>query len=207
MAPRRSMTMSATIVATVAVGALAFAGCTATEEPATTATMTPATTAPEPSATIAAADDPACLVGDWTLDDDGFSAYYGQINDLLGGQAEFTPSGSATLTLAADGTFTWAPDATLAVDLMGQKAEVTIGGTLGGTYTAEPGHITTDPDVDDELEVSGTLNGSPFDTSAVSQQIASAPVNDSTFSCTTETLELTTAVDDDPVVTVLHRAS
>jgi hypothetical protein len=186
---------------------LLFAGCDATPQPApSTPAANPTTPAPTPSATVAATDDPACLVGTWTLDEEGMGQYYAQINDLLEGAAEFTPRGDATLTIGADGTFTWQPDAQISALVAGREMEVSLSGTLGGTYTAEPGHIVTDADVDDDLVVTGTVDGSAVDASAIAQQIGGAPMTDSAFACTPDTLDLTTTIADSSVTTTLTRA-
>jgi hypothetical protein len=186
---------------------LLFAGCDATPQPApSTPAANPTTPAPTPSATVAATDDPACLVGTWTLDEEGMGQYYAQINDLLEGAAEFTPRGDATLTIGADGTFTWQPDAQISALVAGREMEVSLSGTLGGTYTAEPGHILTDADVDDDLVVTGTVDGSAVDASAIAQQIGGAPMTDSAFACTPDTLDLTTTIADSSVTTTLTRA-
>lgn len=187
---------------------LLFAGCDATTpQPAPSAPVAnSATPAATPAATIAATDDPTCLVGTWTLDEEGMGAYYAQINDLLESAAEFTPSGSATLTIGADGTFVWSPDAQISAVVAGREMQVSLSGTLGGTYTAEPGHIVTDADVDDDLVVTGMVDGNAVDASAIAQQIGGAPMTDSDFACTPESLELTTTIADSSVTTTLTRA-
>ncbi len=187
---------------------LLFAGCDAiTPQPTPSApAANPTTPPPTPSATIAATDDPACLVGTWVLGEDGMGQYYAQINDMLEGAAEFAPSGDATLTIGADGTFSWQPDAQISALVAGREMEVSLSGTLSGTYTAEPGHIVTDADVDDDLVVTGTVDGSAVDASAIAQQIGGAPMTDSAFACTPDTLELTTTIADSSVTTTLTRA-
>lgn len=201
------MTLRRTAVATALAGlALLFSACDATTpQPSDTAT-TASTPTPSPTPTALAADDPACLVGAWMLDEEGMGEYYAQINDLLEGAAEFSPRGDATLTIGADGSYTWAPDAQISALVAGREMEVSLSGTLGGTYTAEPGRIQTDAEVDDELIVTGTVDGSPVDASAIAQQIGGAPMTDSEFVCGDDTLELTTTISDTSVTTTLTRA-
>ncbi len=200
----------------VAVGAtlalFALAGCSGggdadtSSSPDSSASRTP-TPAPEPT-TDAATDDPACLYGTWTLDQAGLTSYFDQINQIMAAQGtmvEFTPEGSAQLVMDDAGTFDWMPTTVTTAKIAEQEMIVTMNGTLSGTYTASPGVIFTDPEVDNQLQLTATVGGVDIDPSAVAGQISTAPIGDSKFVCTDTTLELTTTVAGASVMTSLSR--
>ena len=201
----------------IALGAtlalFALAGCSgggdteASSSPSTSAASRTPTPAPEPT-TDAAADDPACLYGTWTLDQAGLTAYFDQINQLMaaqGAMVEFSPEGSAVLVIDDAGTFDWVPTTVTTAKIAEQEMIVTMNGTLSGTYTASPGVIFTDPEVDNQLQITATVGGVDIDPSAVAGQISTAPIGDSRFVCTSTTLELTTTVAGASVITSLFR--
>ncbi len=198
-------TFAAAALVTVAFVATA---CDATPTPPPSPSA-PASTAPSPSPsptpTAAASDDPTCLVGSWVLDEEGMGAYYAHVNDLLDGAVEISPEGDAVLEIGEDGSFVWRPDARITSVVAGRSMEVSLTGTLSGTYTAEPGRIRTDAEVDDRLEITGTVDGKPVDASGIAQQIGGVPLADAAFICTTTTLELTTSLVDTEVMTTLER--
>lgn len=174
--------------------------------PSASASTAPAPS-PSPTPTAAASDDPACLVGTWVLDEEGMGAYYAHVNDLLDGAAEVSPEGNAVLEIGEDGSFEWRPDARITSVVAGRSMEVSLTGILSGTYTAEPGQIRADADVDDRLEITGTVDGKPVDASGIAQQIGGVPLADAAFTCTTTTLDLTTSLVDAEVTTRLERRS
>jgi len=200
----------------IAVGAtlalFTLAGCSGggdadTNSSASSSASRTPTPAPEPT-TDAATDDPACLYGTWTLDQAGLTSYFEQINQIMAAQGtmvEFTPEGSAQLMMDEAGTFDWMPTTVTTAKIAEQEMVVTMNGTLSGTYTASPGVIFTDPEVDNQLQLTATVGGVDIDPSAVAGQISTAPIGDSKFVCTETTLELTTTVAGASVMTSLSR--
>lgn len=217
----RSVTRLA--VLPLAATALALAACsgnagpaptTASTSPTATATSTstpapsaPASSSAAPPATTAppAADGAACLVGTWTADEAALQDYYDQIGELAGGAMTFDTSGQASLTLNADGSYSWTPDAAITATASGIDIEVTMSGSLGGSYTATDESITTSSDTVDDLTITATAGGVEIDPGTVADQIRTAPLSNATYSCTADTLDLTTPVTDTGVTITLTR--
>lgn len=140
------------------------------------------------------------------MDQAGLEQFYADLNNLnAGAGVSFTPQGSAMLTLGADGAFTWAPDAQVTADVAGTTVLISIGGQLGGSYTATADHISTDTASVDGLTISATIDGVEIDPGEVTEVIASAPIADSAFTCSADTLTLVSQVADASATSVLHR--
>lgn len=213
----RSVTRLAVLPLAAAV--LALAACsgdagptptTASASPTATTTSTPAPSASAsaaPSATTAppAADAATCLVGTWTADEAALQDYYDQIGELAGGAMTFDTSGQAALTLNADGSYSWAPEAAITATASGIDIEVAMSGSLGGSYTATDESITTSSDTVDDLTITATAGGVEIDPGTVADQIRTAPLSNATYSCTADALALTTPVTDTDVTITLTR--
>ena len=193
------------------VTALALAACSGDAAPAVSAASAPAVASePSPSTTTAepspaAEGGPACLVGTWTMDEAALQDYYGQISGLSDGELAFTPVGQATLTMRADGTYSWMPDATISTSTSGIDIEVALGGSLEGSYTAAAGTITTSTDAGDGLTVRATVGGMEVDPDAVAEQILSAPLTDTDYACTADSLQLSSVIAEQTVTMTLTR--
>ncbi|WP_404434679.1 hypothetical protein LG299_08340 [Microbacterium lacus] len=211
MNDRRFTRTALVLTATLAVFALA--GCsgggdadTSSSPDSSSASRTP-TPAPEPT-TDTATEDLECIYGTWTLDQAGLVSYFDQINQIMAAQGavvEFTPEGSAQLVIDEAGTYDWMPTTVTTANIADQEMIVTMNGILSGTYTASPGVIFTDPEIDNQLQISATVGGVEIDPSAVAAQISMSPIGDSKYVCGETTLELTTTVAGASVATSLTR--
>ena len=210
--PRRVRTPVA-LAALTAAAALLLAGCAPESDDAApsptasaTASPSPVVTSPAPQPTTDPAD-PACVVGEWEMDQEDLTSYYDQINTLMEGSgASFSPAGRAGLSLRADGTFSWTPEVVVTADVAGSQISVTLGGSVDGSYTADDGAISTSDVSTENLSVSAaTQDGAPTDAGPIGGEIGGAPLTGAAYSCSGDTLELTTTVTDSPVTTTLSR--
>lgn len=194
----------ASLAATV-IAVLVLAGCSAGD--ATEAEFDPSAaatgeaTAPEAPSTDPL--DPACLIGDWVLTQEQMQSFYNAVATEAEG-VTFTAEGSAGLSFAAT-TYRWTPEFTLILELVGVDVEgqgVTTG-TLGGTYTASEGIITTTVG-DNNLSATLTINGATQDGSDVlGAFISSDPINDTPYDCSdpeAPVLQFETATGRTPIV-------
>ncbi len=176
-------------------------------EPSTTVTsldtVAPATdvagAGSTPSEAAAVAGD--CLVGDWVVTSEQMDAFYDGVMGTLEAPLGIDTDGSAPLSFAADGTYEWAPDFALVVEIAGQSGTGEVAGTITGTWTAADGIVTTSSDVN-ALTLSIMVNGVSFDGADLGNGLLdSSPVNGVTYSCDgpTPVLDFRTA---DPAVTV-----
>lgn len=132
--------------------------------------------------------------------------YYGDVNAALAGAGvTFTPKGTATLVMGADGTFSWMPVVDLTAEVSGTTIDVTIGGHLDGTYTATGDRITSKTTSSDGLQVNATIDGAPTDAGAVTEDIAAAPISDAAYTCAGDTLTLVSDIGGANATSVLHR--
>jgi hypothetical protein len=171
---------------------------TASMEPSTDGaagdSAAPTSTAPEP-------DAGECLVGDWVVTEEQMDAYYSGMMSTLEAPLTIDTAGSAPLSFAADGTYEWAPEFTLTVEVAGASGTGEVGGTITGNWTATEGVVTTSSDLN-ALVVSITVNGVVFDGADLANGLLnSTPINGVTYSCDgpTPVLDFKTA---DPSVTV-----
>lgn len=169
-----------TLLATVAVIAT---GCTAT----TTAAETPTPTrTPTPSPTA------ECIVGTWTVGAEELQPIY---DGLPGGleypDAVIDPAASASITFAADGTFSFTQGVPTSVTWLGHTASVALGGTMTGEYAAD----------DEALALTASENGltvvptddktaSAIFASETAETLAEWPVSASSYSCAGDELVL-----------------
>lgn len=197
----------------LALAALVLTGCAAEPDPdasgSSPASVTPTTgTTATPTATSTPTPTPAadCLIGDWTTNESDLVAYYDQINAALAGSgATFTPTGSAGLSVRADGTYSWLPSVHLIADVSGTQILVDLAGSIDGSYTAQGDTIATQNDSTENLQITATVDGAAVDAGTIGDQIGGAPLTNSTYTCSASTLELTSSVGDVPVTTTLHR--
>ncbi|ODT42082.1 MAG: hypothetical protein ABS62_04395 [Microbacterium sp. SCN 70-200] len=210
--PRTAALAAAAVFAGIlALGATACAPepeptATATTGPTETATATPttsATTTPTPTET-ASAD--ACLVGTWVMDQDALTAFYDQVNDLQAGSGvSFSPTGSATMVLGADGGYTWTPDAQVTAQASGVTIDLTFAGHMDGTYTATDTQITSDVVTTDDLQITATIDGTSTDPGDIAHEIAAAPLSDAAYTCSADTLTLESSMLDSSVTSNFRR--
>ena len=170
---------------------------TATEPPidgAVGESDAPTSTAPEP-------DAGECLVGDWVVTEEQMDGFYSGMMSTLEAPLTIDTVGSAPLSFAADGTYEWAPEFTLTVEVAGANGTGEVGGTITGNWTATEGVVTTSSDLN-ALVVSISVNGVVFDGADLANGLLnSTPINGVTYSCDgpTPVLDFKTA---DPSVTV-----
>jgi hypothetical protein len=170
--------------ALTAVTVLAMAGCApgddSTVEADPSATASDAATDSE--APVADPLDPACLVGDWLITQAEMQSFY----DAVSGSTEglvLTIDGDTGLSFTPD-EYLYTPTFTLLLEIAGVMGEGVTTGSLGGTYTAEAGVITTTLGAND-LQTIVSINGVTQDASGVlGSIIASDPINQAPFDCT-----------------------
>lgn len=195
--------MHRTALASTAIAILLLAGCSAGDE-----------TEPEVDPTAAEVDatdgddtpssdplDPACLIGDWVLSQDQMQSFY----DAVASETEgitFTAEGSAGLSFTAT-DYRWTPEFTLTLDISGLEGQGITTGTLGGTYVAAAGVITTTV-ADNNLSGTVSVNGVTQDGSELlGAMIASDPINDTPYDCSdpdAPVLQFETATGRTPIV-------
>ena len=190
-------------LAFTAVALLALAGCTTGDS--TEAEVDPE--APisgegvETDAPPADPLDPACLIGDWVLTQDQMQSFY----DAVASEAEgitFTAEGEAGLSFTAT-NYRWTPEFTLNLEVAGLEGQGVTTGTLGGTYTASEGVITTTVG-DNNLAATLTINGATQDGSdLLGSFISSDPINNTPYDCSdpnAPVLQFETATGRTPIV-------
>lgn len=206
----RRLPLGLLALSSAAALALALSACAPDD-----ATPTPSNSSarPTPSASASASASPtptagaeACLPGTWKMDQSALDRYYGDVNSALAGAGvTFTPAGSATLVMGADGSYSWMPVVQLDADVSGTTIAVSIGGNLDGTYTVAGNLITTTTTSTDGLQVAATIDGVPTDAGAVTEQIAAAPITNATYTCAGDTLTLATDIGGATATSVLTR--
>ena len=180
-------------------------------ETTTAATEPPASTEPPtdgavgdsdaPTSTAPATDAGECLVGDWVVTEEQMDGFYSGVMSTLEAPLTIDTVGSAPLSFGADGTYEWAPEFTLTVEVAGANGTGEVGGTITGNWTATEGVVTTSSDLN-ALVVSISVNGVVFDGADLANGLLnSTPINGVTYSCDgpTPVLDFKTA---DPSVTV-----
>ncbi len=140
------------------------------------------------------------------MDQGGLDQFYSDVNTSLSGAGViFTPTGTASLVLGADGAFTWTPDTQVSAAVSGTEILIQIGGQITGTSTATGDRISTATQSADGLSVSATIDGAPTDAGSITEQIAGAPITDSGYTCADDTLTLVSDIGGAPATSVLHR--
>jgi hypothetical protein len=214
MIPRRrsSALTSALALAGAAVLALSLSACApdgGTPSPSgsgTTASPRPSTSASTTPSATPTGDASACLIGTWNMDQAGLDQFYSDVNTSLSGAGVvFTPKGTASLLLGADGAFSWKPDTQTSAAVSGTEILIQIGGEITGTYTATADAISTATQSTDGLTVSATIDGAATDAGSITDQIAGAPITDSSYTCAGDTLTLVSDIGGAPATSVLHR--
>lgn len=171
---------------------------------ATTAvpTLLPSESTSLPSTTVAEVDDGGdCLVGSWVVTAEQMNAYYAGLMTTVDAPITITATGQAGLVFEANGTYAWAPDLDLVVDVVGAPGVGETSGSVTGSWTAADATLVTASDVN-ELQLSITVNGTTFNGSDLANGLLSqSPVSGVTYSCAgpTPVIDFKTA---DPEVTV-----
>jgi len=172
-----------TTTASAAVVLLALAGCVGgdPEDDGTDPGATDPAASGEPSE---AADptDPACLIGDWRITQEQMQVFYDAVSSGTEGLA-LTIDGDTGLSFT-ESDYVYTPEFVLRLDTAGLVGEGVTTGSIGGTWTAEDGIITTAVG-DNSLSTIVTINGVTQDASdTLGAIIASDPINDAPFDCT-----------------------
>lgn len=190
-------------VAITAAAVLALAGCGAPSEGADTDPAEgPAAEEPtSPEEAPVDPTDPACLVGDWQIAQDQMQSFYDALSSEVEG-VDITIEGGTGLSFTAD-EYRYTPSFTLLLEIEGgTSGEGVTSGSLGGTYTAEDGVITTTL-ADNDLAVAITVAGQTLDgTDLLGSFIESDPINQAPFDCSTGSpvLQFETSTGRTPVV-------
>jgi len=195
--------MRRAFLALTAVALLVLGGCSTGDE--TEAKLDPSAAASgapgeaEPPSTDPL--DPSCLIGDWVLTQDQMQSFYDAVASESGG-ITFTAEGSAGLSFTA-ADYRWTPEFTLILEIAGLEGKGVTTGTLGGTYTAAAGLITTTVG-DNNLSATVTVNGATQDGSELlGAFITSDPINDTPYDCSdpeAPVLQFETATGRTPIV-------
>lgn len=190
-------------VATTAIAILLVAGCSAGDaaEPEVDPTITGVDAADGDETPSSDPLDPECLIGDWVLTQEQMQSFY----DALGEETDgitFIAEGSAGLGFTAT-DYRWTPEFTLNFEVAGVMGQGITSGTLGGTYTASEGIITTTVG-DNNLSATVTINGATQDGSdLLGAVISSDPINDTPYDCSdpdAPVLQFETATGRTPIV-------
>ncbi|MFT4213626.1 MAG: hypothetical protein QM622_02465 [Microbacterium sp.] len=205
MIRRPAIALAATVlsIALTACAAETSTTSTSTEraDPTSVATTSTAEPSPDPVPTGA-----ACLVGSWIMGEDELAGFYADINDTMAGSGvRFTPTGSATMTLDADGAYSWAPEAEVAAKASGVTILVTFAGELTGTYSATDEHLTAQTVVADDLVITATVEGVETDAGEITDEISQAPLSDAAYTCTSDTLTMVSEVSGGSAASVFRR--
>lgn len=125
--------------------------------------------------------DPACLVGDWRITQEQMQSFY----DAVSGSTEglvLTIEGDTGLSFTAD-SYLYTPSFTLLLDIASVQGQGVTTGSIGGSYAATDGVITTTVR-DNNLETIVTIAGVTQDASSeLGAIIASDPINAAPFDC------------------------
>jgi len=179
--------MSKIAFAVAMVGVLAIAGCTpADEEPDAPLDETTTDSVDAPEDEPSDPTDPSCLIGDWEIAQAELQSYY----DVVSGEVDgvtFGIEGGTGLSFTAT-EYRYTPGFTLLLEIDGATSgEGTATGSLGGTYTAEDGVITTEL-ADNDLSVVVTVLGQTIDGSDLAGGfLQSDPINQAPFDCSSGT--------------------
>ena len=140
------------------------------------------------------------------MDQAALERFYADVNTALSGAGVvFTPTGTASLVLGADGAYSWKPDTKVSAAVSGTEILIQIGGEITGTYTATGGRISTANPSTEGLQISATIGGAATDAGAITDQIAGAPITDSAFTCAGDTLTLQSDMGGATATSVLRR--
>ncbi len=144
----------------------------------TASTTTPATAAP----TTPEIENGPCPVGTWLISTEALQGFYDIIGERSG--VTFVVHGSALLRLTAESTFEYQfQDYGLSQSIAGRMTEISIAGTVGGTYTTDGTRFAatiTAPDV----TASAAVDGVEIDASAIVQGVlAEFPLTNATYTC------------------------
>jgi hypothetical protein len=170
---RAPLALSAT-----AAALLLLAGCSAPAETEVDPPVAGESTEPEAPTDPT---DPACLVGDWRITQDQMQSFYDAVSGSTEG-LELTIEGDTGLSFTAD-SYVYTPSFTLLLDIADVQGQGVTTGSIGGSYSASEGVITTTV-VDNDLETIVTIAGVTQDASSeLGAIIASDPINAAPFDC------------------------
>jgi hypothetical protein len=167
--------------AALSLSTIALLGLAACATPADSA-ATPAGV--EPSATTEEQPlvGPACLVGDWYIEQDQMQVFYDALGAENGG-LDMQIEGGTGLRFDDD-TFEYRPDFTLLLTVSGLEGTGAITGSIGGQYEADASQITTSQETND-TELVVTVGGVTQDGSGLfGSLLASSPIHSAAYECT-----------------------
>lgn len=172
---RRSTTAA---IAAASLLPLLLVGCSAGSE---TPAEPPEALAPT-EGEASAPTDPACLIGDWRITQDQMQVFYDAVSASTEGLS-LTIVGDTGLSFT-EADYLYTPGFTLQLEVAGVSGEGVTTGSIGGTWTAADGIITTTVG-DNSLSTIVTINGVTQDASStIGAIIASDPINEAPFDCT-----------------------
>lgn len=139
------------------------------------------------------------------MDQEALTAFYDQMSTFTGGAMTFSPVGSATMTMGADGSYSWKPDATITSSSSGIDIVVTLGGSMSGSYTVAGDTISSGTTDVNDLTVSATAGGVEMDPAAIGEAITTSPLSNATFVCSAHELTTTTSNEELTLVSTFTR--
>ncbi len=167
-------------LASTAVALLVLAGCSA-DDPSDPEVDPISAETSDPDAPVSDPLDPDCLIGDWLITQSEMQSFYDAVSGTTDGLA-LTVQGDTGLSFTED-EYRYTPSFTLMLEVAGVMGEGVTTGSLGGTYTASAGVITTTVG-DNNLSAVVTINGATQDASGVLGGIISSdPINPAPFEC------------------------
>ncbi len=167
-------------VTAAAATLLALTGCVGPGDEPEPETDPSADASVEPTAD-ADPSDPGCLIGDWRITQEQMQVFYDAVSSASEGLS-LTIVGDTGLRFT-ETDYLYTPGFTLQLEVSGVSGEGVTTGSIGGTWTADAGVITTTVG-DNNLSTIVTINGVTQDASAVlGGIIASDPINEAPFDC------------------------
>ncbi|MBN9605395.1 MAG: hypothetical protein J0G30_02150 [Actinomycetales bacterium] len=179
--------------AAAAVGAAliaaTLAGCATgpvpdpTEPTRTPAPLPTSTRTPTPVPTVQPdADQAACLVGDWVVDEQQLNTFFDAVETENAGSVQFEATGQSGLSF--DGArYSYTPDISLAMRIADVTGTGTIAGTVTGDYAVDGENLSTSNDTSD-IDPTITVGGMPMSaTELFDPAIFEHPIADGPFVC------------------------
>ncbi|MGV8858977.1 hypothetical protein [Rhodoglobus sp.] len=183
-------TESRRMLAIVALSLMSIGAVSACTAPEAATTDTEA----EEEASVAApveeesASAPACLIGDWYIEQDQMQAFYSAVSES-NDNVDISVEGGTGLSFSDTG-YVYTPEFAILVQVAGADGTGSITGNVTGDYTATETEISTSHDVS-AVAVSVTVSGITMDgTDLFGEFLSSAPINSAPYEC----------ADDGPII-------
>lgn len=147
------------------------------EEPAGSETDASAPAEPEEEMVTG----PECLIGDWYIAEDQMQGFYGAVSGTNEG-LNISVEGGTGLSFT-ESAYTYTPDFTILLEVVGSEGVGSITGAVSGDYEATESVITTSHD-ESNIAVTVSVGGVSVDGTDLTQGfISSAPINSAPYEC------------------------